>query len=616
MTRIITTLLFLFWFCLALRAQTPVSFAKENLYGVQDEVHGIILEPLFSELKIHSEYGLIAGRQNNTWQFYNFSGKLLVNSNFTRYRIESMHSGYVGAKYIRYSGLAEIREKTGGPRYILNAFAPQVEPTLYPPEVIIKFERSWFHDLTAAETGIATITREDQKMNFIDSTGNLIFPVWLHRASLVARNYMAIDTGVGLMALSTKYFDQRSDYLYNEIIGLYNPDYFLAKRKSDQGMTTHYVLDTLGKIIFESSHHIEPVDEKYIIVNGDKSGLYTYEGLPIAEFENSLLHLMGSEKEKFQLVQNGKKGLVNLQGKIILEPVYKEIFTMEGDYSIGHRDGGSSLLDENLKEIFFLESGEIAFVDLIPGFFRASKRMNGRYRQGILDSLGGVVMPFEHQYIFYDKSFDLILTQTDSMIALYDRKLNPIMPYRVGNYVGNPDFPEFYIMSSDSVWVYKRTGELFMRFANGNPEITPSNYYEYLPGFFGKYGEIVYDNAYRQLFSNGIEGTSKLVIIGRAKNSSDPFNHVFNNDRKWILPDGYALMEGNTNIRTGTKGMIIVHHIQDVLEEKTIPRAGVIDMEGQWVLPPAIQHIRYDFDAQVEVLDPVSGQKRIVSLSK
>jgi len=62
--------------------------------------------------------------------------------------------------------------------------------------------------------------------------------------------------------------------------------------------------------------------------------------------------------------------------------------------------------------------------------------------------------------------------------------------------------------------------------------------------------------------------------------------------------------------------MIIVHNMQDVLQKNDIPRAGVIDMEGQWVLPPSSQRIRVNDNNEIEVLDPVTKSIKIISLKK
>ena len=153
-----------------------------------------------------------------------------------------------------------------------------------------------------------------------------------------------------------------------------------------------------------------------------------------------------------------------------------------------------------------------------------------------------------------------------------------------------------------------------MRFANDKLQINGSNYYQYLPGFFGKKGEIIFQTRYRQLFSNGTPGPSKYITIGRPNNSTKYFNDVFDSDRNWILPDDYGLLERNTNMHTGSNGMIIVHHIQDVLQKKEIPRAGVIDLKGQWVLLPKSQNIRMNENKQIEVMEPLTKLIKVISL--
>lgn len=73
--------------CTILQGQDPIAFTKDNLSGAQDASQKVIVEPKYAEIKIHSEYGIIAGRQNNTWNFFNFTGKLLVKSDFSKYRL-------------------------------------------------------------------------------------------------------------------------------------------------------------------------------------------------------------------------------------------------------------------------------------------------------------------------------------------------------------------------------------------------------------------------------------------------------------------------------------------------------------------------------------------------
>jgi hypothetical protein len=299
--------------------------------------------------------------------------------------------------------------------------------------------------------------------------------------------------------------------------------------------------------------------------------------------------------------------------------VYDHISKTDGKYFIGKKAEGCSVLDENFNELYFLDSVQISPGDVVPGFFKGLKKVGNRQLYGLLDSLGKMVLPFEHGYIFYDKSYKFIVATKDSLTAILDTNLNLLIPFRTGNFTGKADLSEFYFIAPDSVWVYKPSGELLMHFANGDPLIKASNYWEYLPGLFGRNGEVLFQNNYRQLFSNGVIGsTSKNVIIGRAKDPTDRFNHVFNDQRKWLLPDGYALLEGFTNGHTGTRGMIIVHNIQDVLKKMEIPRVGVIDMEGKWILEPNYQRIRSNSTTsyEIEVLDPITNQTKTISLPK
>jgi len=85
---------------LRLEGQIPLLFAKDDLFGVKDANQNVILEPKFAQIKIHDDYGIIAGQINSTWQFYNFSGRLLVKSDFKRYKIESLHGRYVDDKFV------------------------------------------------------------------------------------------------------------------------------------------------------------------------------------------------------------------------------------------------------------------------------------------------------------------------------------------------------------------------------------------------------------------------------------------------------------------------------------------------------------------------------------
>ena len=391
--------LFLFTSHSMLFGQDLVPFNKNNLYGVIDSLQKVVVEPLFDEILIHNEYGIIAGKLDGIWFFYNLLGKKLVKSNFRSYKINSMHGVYVGNEFVPTSHLLEIREKYGGPRYVLNPFTSEVEPKLLQVDVTCKFEKTWFHELSAAEIGILKITLENGRINFMDTTGNLLSPVWFSSGYLVGRDFMAIDTGGGLLALYSLDFEKRSDFLYDRILGSYNLDYFLADNLSSNGVRTYCLLDTLGRIVFESPQPIKIVDEHFVIVNNEKSGLYSYEGKPVFEYENSFLDYLVADLTKFKIVRSNKTGIVDNKGNIILEPVYKDIFTTSGKYFIATKQNSAGLLDEKFKEIFFMDSIQISLADDFPGFFPAWKSVLNKGRKGLLDSLGRIVIPFEYENI-------------------------------------------------------------------------------------------------------------------------------------------------------------------------------------------------------------------------
>ncbi|WP_339628401.1 WG repeat-containing protein [uncultured Maribacter sp.] len=195
-------------------------------------------------------------------------------------------------------------------------------------------------------------------------------------------------------------------------------------------------IDTSGKIIIDLKYEdafpfyqgYASVKENgkwnYIDENGTKvfSDSLTFSYRPM--IDNKAIFMIDSikaEKNKSMITENGsrtfveflnktghiqlKEGLINTNGKIILNPIYDEI---SGYYQNGYmrvrNNGKTGIIDEQGKIVIPIEYEDIS--DLKDGLFLAKK--SNKY--GMINTKEEIVIPFEYSKIrFFNESLALVL---------------------------------------------------------------------------------------------------------------------------------------------------------------------------------------------------------------
>jgi hypothetical protein len=176
-------------------------------------------------------------------------------------------------------------------------------------------------------------------------------------------------------------------------------------------------ISALKNIRMEKSENPHSPVFLYVEDNTRKKNLYTQQGVKLLPNYVNNLYILDNEFINFQ--QNGKYGLVDSSGKVILNPKYDGISNHTGDYKILLNNGKYGLFSPSQK--LLLEPN----YEETPRFFgdstqnyRFIARKNGYY--GVVDLKNKNVLPFEFQAIQYWQDSTALAQDKKGKWVLYD----------------------------------------------------------------------------------------------------------------------------------------------------------------------------------------------------
>lgn len=205
-----------------------------------------------------------------------------------------------------------------------------------------------------------------------------------------------------------------------------------------------------------------------------------------------------------------------------------------------------------------------------------------------------------------------LVVQQDSLVGVVNGEGKMILPLAKAETVISCRQGEIYRAIDGEVVRYTLSGEDMGRLNSDKPflKILNKNGRYHLAD---QYDTERTPPIYRQIFSNEDTKATRLIYFGRKLDKSDPFVDVINDYAQEITPEGFGLPESFTHSKTGENGAIVLVHKGDIISQKMPFRSGVINFEGEWIVPPDYQLTTIVGNELIRTVSPTRGTAALYS---
>ncbi|MEP6794951.1 MAG: WG repeat-containing protein [Saprospiraceae bacterium] len=603
--------------------QQLIPFLSESFYGLSDDKGQILVEPAFEEVITYKEFDLIAFKQTGLWGIMDTKGNVIFKPAIKVENPTANYSGRLSGPIIirsfnkimkeeneifTNSSLFKVVDDYAKVEYYFNPHTPQ---NAYTPFVdykkIKKDNNGRISEGKPNQTGFIKVGTRDHMINFVDSSGQILFKKNVFDGEAMSREIIAVQNENGMLALFDVHEQPKSDFIYKKIIRDSDGEFIIAvKPDSIKKYTDYYSLySTSGKLILSDQVHQMQTKGKTALVMEDRvASMYNNYGELVAKFENAALSEMIFEDDLFWISENGQYGIVDDKGNSILEPRYKSMTRFyNGKYAFTQKVQGG-LLDEKFNPIWSLDSITISeMIYGLNGYYKIQKEIRKGYGTknvyGIIDSLGKIIIPaiYNGGISYYPQSKVFGLWQ-DSLRSLIRLNGQVILPFTKSNldvedsrnsvFISSPEKSERLDMSTLKVtYLLKRRKRI---------EIMEKDNFYYLAD---EKKQPLFEPIYKSIQSIGQLDWSREVYIAKKLDIPKEFIDVYNDAGRSIIPDGYGIWNRINPPSFIHQGAIVVMYKEDVLRmdrdhdagrnARGPYRSGVINFDGEWIIPPEEQ---------------------------
>lgn len=263
----------------------------------------------------------------------------------------------------------------------------------------------------------------------------------------------------------------------------------------------------------------------------DKKGNTIISGIKRWLFTDNL-----NDKRFLRISFQGKEGVLDTNGRIILAPIYDKIVNVRGNYIIVNKSNKRGILDSNGKQ-------ETGFI-----FDKINDVINDQYLLVEQNSKSGVysfkqkkyIIPLLYDDLFYDEESKLYYAQLKEKIGCLDENGNIKLPFEFDKLGALGNNPTWYL-KNNKVGYLNQDGRLIT-----DPVFDYEVYFYKLPAFIhkmcvviknGKYGIINIDGTY---LINPTYDYLKITDNANICFKKNSLYGIMNKNGKIIIPPLYS----------------------------------------------------------------------------
>ena len=575
-------------------------YLSGDLYGLSDLKGNTIVEPNYDEIIFVMEDKLLACRKGELWGIMNFEGNLLVpvvlhkakygktptiNKVFSKYNYSKDESKPIPQ-------LFHIHDTESDISYYINPLNLLKEYTPFADVQKVRKGRKYFYNAATKTEGITKVATQDHKINFIDTTGQLIFSNSFYDGFLISEKFFAIDNGKEKYALYNYKKEQLTEYNYSRISVTQNPDFAFCIPLDKKLSKT--LIDVNGNVFFKEQEGFQIIDNFVIINEKEFSGIYSFTGLLLHSFEkSSISSLYNSPKHLRLQTENYKYGVLDLKGNIVVKPVYSSINGAKNNNFIFTKDGSCGVISADYKTLFTLDK-ELTISEFKDySVLNKTKYYVSKY--GLIDSLGKIVIEPKYDKLHYLSECKLAKVLKDFKWGILNLDNEWVIKPQENDISVRSDNCTFTIKTEDDIIVYDKAGN-----RNTDKKFNQNSYYK-SKLTAKRISQTKYGTKKNDVFvlvdKNDKEYTNPIYIKIHTlkdkeneksihlclRNKDDLWLNILDDNATNISPKGYGYFKYEN---LGNKNSLILHNIEDIDEKKSKFRSGVIDFEGNWLIKP------------------------------
>jgi len=582
-------------------------FLAGDKYGIADENMKIITPAIYMDVITVMDGYLSLVRQDTGWDVIGKHGETLIKKAFVgdvtqnskgSTGISIRHAYFQGniaaeGKFAKVS-LFAIVDPFHRIQYYINPNAPPTKytPFVYNPKPGMDSGSESIPD--PVHTGIIRVVMPDSKINFIDTTGNTLFKYSVLDGDVYGSNVIGVRSDQSGIRIYNKNQDLLSDFSYEDVSSSQNGLFIHCKRKVTTNETKMFIydlFDTHGMPLLKDRFRRTYTTQSIIFDNDDSGGyLYSLAGELIKTFPACTLVYNYVNPEMPFIIKDHKIGLINSKGQYIVESNYKFLSPIRENLTYFTKGNTSGIMDESFQEMWQIDSiGIVGEFPNKPGYYLIEELNSGASLYGLADSLGNVIFPPFFSSLSYIRSWDIIVGTRDSLSAIYSLRGEYIFPLAKINY--DFDLGEIKVWESDSVKVYDRSFHMVHSWDRVREELRP--YKE--NGAYGLqnvHGQVVTKPLYKEIYRRMQEMvTNKSGYLAWWIEVEGDSADLLNQYGQSIVPAGYVFYISKAQDGKGTVMPFIVTNQEDIKRNLWMPRKGLIDLNGQWVIKPDYQEV-------------------------
>jgi hypothetical protein len=574
-----------------------IPYLANGQYGFADESGAIIVAPQFEEVTGSGYDALWSVKKNGKWSLVTRKGKWIESLSFdlrTTYRneygllvddIPSKGWTPYGKVSVIEPVLFEVENPATDELYYVNPEHPKSFYEAYQQTN----DRVPFMDREAdcARTGLLKVTTKEGKVNFLDSTGTAVLSNAVVNGKALGPALLLIANETGKLGLLNLRTDLTPEFEYSKLYETDHPDVFLLSHMAN-GTFTYIHSD--GHQIAKQQYDdvIRVVGDRILINEGYSGKLYNLSGEIVATIPQVNLQLFSANKIKTQSNKGYGYGLVDLNGKMLAEPIFVSLSAFKNGI-IGFADEKSGgIMDSNLVVRWKHDSIEVTQpVFSTTGYYQYSRKGKPWNVYGMIDSLGNTILDCQYTYFQFQPEVSLFEVRKVDSVAFFNHRGEIIISFTKGTNA-KTKHNAIQIEGGTREYLFSTNGKLIHTKDSWKPELVSSrieNKY-YLTNEDGQVLSPGYNYPF-QIVEDYT--TNRRLYFARV---TEVAAQVFDDDAKSVCPDGYVAQLNSRDIgKPGEAGLLLVVNEADTRLKSGSVRQGVINSKGEWVVPPDQQSI-------------------------
>ncbi|MBK9983583.1 MAG: WG repeat-containing protein [Saprospiraceae bacterium] len=592
---------------------TVLPFLKNGKYGIADMQGKIIVEPQFEDVRFYSRNKVGAFKKNGLWGIIDIFGKILL-PNQVNVKVfekdernldelvnavfDTAYQNYSGGKYINIQ-LYKIKDNFAKVEYYVNPYHPVSIPKSFIQTTLRSSKTAIDNSSEVFRTGLVRVIRQNDKINFVDTAGQLILKDDIYDGSALTDRFIVFRDEQNQEALYDRMKNTVTPYSYTRIVMSDNGSFIILNATINKNRY-ETLLDLEGIAVqnqIQSAGDFSEVfnfNKKYIIVNGFESAiLLDKSGNKKFEIPGGQLIINKDDDEIYILRKNNMYGLVDAKGNLVLQPTFDFIEKQNNNYISFNKGNSTGVLDHSGHIISHLDSVHIVYnYSRFPDLFLINRKNEYKYTYGIADISGKIIVQPVYKRIELHASQPLLTVYSDSMSGIFSIEGKEIIPFSKSSKQISSWDTTIESRFKDLIITYDLKGTEVGREYDMNIYLAISH--------IGGMDQLLDQKGIpvSELYTSIQEKNFVFKLYSHryyvAKKSTQDKNiYILNRLGQNIVPRDYICIEPNRNSNSdpAVNGAVVVFNEADLLSGKKSFRSGVVDLSGQWLIEPDYQTI-------------------------